>query len=992
MNLGRIHPLVPAVLAIFTFSCGEPGGGVAPTVTETLPTRGASAVPTNTNVAVIFDGPMNALSASHFTVSDGVNEIAGDITIGADGRAFTFNPLSDFAPNTILEGAILAGVSSTSGEALAADYRWTFTTGASPDAIAPIVAWTSPWFGATGVPINQRVSITFSEPMDPTSLSAGTVTLRQGDVAIDAAVLYSGVSALLAPSEPLQGNTEYTVTVSVGAADLAGISLESAYEWRFTTGDEVDSTPPTVSSSWPLRDMIGVAPNQAVSLVFSEPMAPSSISTQTLTLRQGAASIPATVTYFGLTATLTPWQPLELGTEYTATMSVAAVDLAGNPLESAYEWRFTTGAQADSTPPTVISTWPLRAMTGVAPNQAASITFSEPMAPSSISAATLTIRQGAAPVAATITYVGLTATLTPWQPLAYNTEYTITQSVGAIDLAGNPLESAYEWRFTTGSEPDTTPPTVVSSVPSAGMQGVAPNQAASVTFSEPMDPISITTTTFTLRQGAVPISATVTYIGLSATLTPWVPLAYDTEYTVTLSAGATDLAGNALQSAYEWRFTTGGEPDTTPPTVASTTPANFAGAVAIDVGVVATFSEALTPTTITATTMTVKRGTTPVVGTVTYSGVTATFVPAAPLAYETEYTVTLHPGIRDLSGNALAAAYEWRFTTRVAPDTIAPTVISASPSMGEVGAATNQGVVVMFSEPMAIASVTSTTFAVTKAAVPVPGAVTLDGTGMIATFTPSAVLTRGTTYEVALSTGLTDLEGNPLASSVTWTFATAAGPNPVSLGAAGQYVLLGTGITTTGTSAVTGDLGLVAPGTDAVLVGWGQSAATTFSTSPMVTGRIYVSNYAAPTPANLIIASDDRAAAYTAVAAQGPPTIVTAELGGRTYAPGIYRSGAAAAITTTLTLSGGPNDVWVFQVEGALSMAASQSIVLTGGAKASNVFWQVNGAISVGAMSRFAGIALSSAAITMGAGSFVNGRLLAQAAITIDTCQVMLTP
>jgi hypothetical protein len=462
-----------------------------------------------------------------------------------------------------------------------------------------------------------------------------------------------------------------------------------------------------------------------------------------------------------------------------------------------------------------------------------------------------------------------------------------------------------------------------------------------------------------------------------------------------LSVDAVDLAGNPLESAYEWRFTTRTEPDTTPPSVVSTTPAHLAGSVEINLSISATFDEAIDPATVTSTTMTLMRGSTPVVGAVSYSGATATLVPLAPLEYDAEYTATLAPDLLDLAGNPLADTYVWRFITRAAPDTISPTVMLTSPSEGEVGAATDQGVTVTFSEPMAEASVTTSTFSVMEtSSMLVTGAVTLNVNGMVATFTPIDELTRGTTYEVVLSTGLADRAGNPLATEVAWTFTTAAGPAPVSLGTAAQYVILArTGIATTGVSEVTGNLGL-SPGVDAVLMGWGQSAATTFSTSPMVDGRIYVSTYAAPTPDNLVLAASDLDAAYAAVAAQGPPDEVglnAGALGGVTFAPGIYRWNAAATIATDVTIDGGPNDVWVFQIDGALAMAASVSVVLTGGASPSNVFWQVNGAINIGATSHFVGIAMASTAINVGAGSSVNGRLLAKTAVAVDTCDIALT-
>ena len=210
---------------------------------------------------------------------------------------------------------------------------------------------------------------------------------------------------------------------------------------------------------------------------------------------------------------------------------------------------------------------------------------------------------------------------------------------------------------------DTTAPTVSSTVPVNVATGVAINTAISATFSEAMDPLTVTNVTFTLKQGNTSILGTVTYSNVSAVFVPASNLAYNTVYTVTITTGVKDLAGNAMAAPYILSWTTGKDPDTTAPTVNSVIPTNLATGVAINSAITAIFSEMLDPLTVTNVTFTLKLGTSPVFGTVHYSGNTATFTPFNSLVANTVYTATITTGIKDLTGNALSNNFTWSFTT-----------------------------------------------------------------------------------------------------------------------------------------------------------------------------------------------------------------------------------------------------------------------------------------------------------------------------------------
>ncbi|MDH4161178.1 MAG: Ig-like domain-containing protein [Nitrospirota bacterium] len=325
---------------------------------------------------------------------------------------------------------------------------------------------------------------------------------------------------------------------------------------------------------------------------------------------------------------------------------------------------------------------------------------------------------------------------------------------------------------------DTTAPTISSTSPASNASGVAVNGAISATFSEAMDASTITSSSFTVKDANNnAVSGAVNYAGTSATFTPAADFAYATAYTATISTGAKDVAGNALTAAYSWSFTTGTAPDTTAPTVSSTSPESNATGVAVNGAVSATFSEAMDPATFTVSSFLLKDGSNNAVsGAVNYAGTTATFTPSVNLAYSAGYTATVTTTVKDLAGNAPAAAYSWSFTTGAAPDTTPPTVTSTSPAGSATGVAVDGAVSVTFSEAMKAETITTGSFLLKDA-----GNNAVSGTviysAATATFTPSANLAYATLYTATVTTAAVDLAGNGLATNATFTFTTAAAPN-----------------------------------------------------------------------------------------------------------------------------------------------------------------------------------------------------------------------
>jgi hypothetical protein len=221
-------------------------------------------------------------------------------------------------------------------------------SGGGADTTPPTVAATNPTTAATNVSINTNIDVTFSEAIDPATVTTSTFVLTNTSTSavISAVVTYASNVVTVNPVSSLAATTQYTLTIRGGGTnpvvrDVAGNALAANAVVNFTTGSS-DTTPPTVSVTSPLSGVTGVLAANDVTVTFSEAMLPSTINATTFTLVQtsNSASVGAVVSYAGLTATLNPTVNLSSNTQYTATIT-GATDLAGNALP-AYSWNFTT--------------------------------------------------------------------------------------------------------------------------------------------------------------------------------------------------------------------------------------------------------------------------------------------------------------------------------------------------------------------------------------------------------------------------------------------------------------------------------------------------------------------------------------------------------------------------------------------------------------------------------------------------------------------------
>jgi len=574
---GGVELIGPYSWSFTTVAASVPG--VASVTPLPFATNVALAAPITATFSQAMNCTTLASPATAFTVTAPGNVVVAG-TVTCSGSVATFTPTgAGLAYSTTYTATITTAAKSLSeGISLASNYVWSFTTITPPPTVTVV-----PVANATGVPITQVITATFSETMNCATLnSTSTFTLQTGapGVTVPGTVACSGNVATYTPGS-LSYNTLYSAQISTGAQNLAGQSAPLT-QWHFLTAPAPVPLPTVISTS-PVTVLTPpypvVAANSSISATFSEAMTPNTLNSATFLLATTLSGTPVNgvITYApaGSTATFAPIGGLAFNTAYTATITTGAEDLVGGGLAASYSWNFTTGAPS-TLAPTVTSTIPVTSPenTNVPVNQVVSAVFSEAMDPTTIVAAnfTLTPQGSLTAVSGLVAYSAISDELVfvPSANLLPSTTYNAVITTGVQNMNGQSLAVAYTWNFKTGAAPNTTPPELLVVVPANGASNVPINKAVSATFSEAMNSLTITSSTFQLYLTSdltkTPIGGSYKYdpVTFIATFTPTNPLAISTSYTATVTNGATDLAGNGLGTIgpigpppNTWSFTTG---------------------------------------------------------------------------------------------------------------------------------------------------------------------------------------------------------------------------------------------------------------------------------------------------------------------------------------------------------------------------------------------------------------------------------------------------
>jgi hypothetical protein len=228
------------------------------------------------------------ISGTTFTLTGpGATAVAGLVTYSGVGNTATFTPTTTLAPSTLFTATITTGAQDLAGNALAANFVWTFTTGTTLGTTKPTVIATGPANAATGVPINQAVSATFSKAMDPLTINTATFTLTgPGATPVTGTVAYDAVNfiATFTPLTNLAASTLYTANITTGAADLSGNPLGPGgipNPWFFTTGTTATPQPVALGTAALFGGFGGNAgmTNQGINTVINGNIGTTAVST-----------------------------------------------------------------------------------------------------------------------------------------------------------------------------------------------------------------------------------------------------------------------------------------------------------------------------------------------------------------------------------------------------------------------------------------------------------------------------------------------------------------------------------------------------------------------------------------------------------------------------------------------------------------------------------------------------------------------------------------
>ena len=639
---------------VFSFTVGE--DKVLP-LAEVATPNATTGVSSDTDVAVVFSEPMKVgLTQIALTMTPAIN---GAYIWSKQDTVLSFTPNKDLDYDTTYTLVIDSSATDLAGNGLAEKYVFGFTVESPP---ASPVAWALNPLASVGVEVGTDIVVGFTQSMNR-GLTQGAVSINP---LVNGSFSWDADSKILTfdPNSDLQNGTTYTLTIDDSAADVDGVELKQAYVLGFTVG--TDSTPPVVSASFPSSNQTGVSKNATVSVTFDDVSLMDEGSSQSAFVISPSINgsfdwaNPAPTEH---TLTFTPAVPLIAGATYQVTVGTGARDKVGNGLVESYVFYFTVGG--DSSAPNVVSTIPPLNATNVDKATGVTITFDEAM-DEMASQSAFSISPA---VAGNFTWssAGKTLTFTPLSDLSVGV-YEVTVGTGAQDLAGNKMVSDYVLGFTVGN--DFVPPQVLSVsltqaddinvVITDGSTGVPVDiKNIIVAFDDEMDRIP-TEEAFSIAPNVDGTFSWATTSDLTFNISPTNLLDEGEFYTLTVSTGAEDDSGNAMENSFVLHFTT---LDSTPPIVTSTDPSNGSSAKSPIKIISVTFSEDMKKSSTGALSI-IEGGVTQFTmdGTFVWSGMDKLYYDhSAPLA-TASYTVYVDPSAQDLAGNGLPSSHSFTFT------------------------------------------------------------------------------------------------------------------------------------------------------------------------------------------------------------------------------------------------------------------------------------------------------------------------------------------
>ena len=811
-------------------------GAGAPTLTGRTPAAGATGVALGASVRATFNrelDPSTVGAGDVYLTEPGGATVPATLSLDNPTKSIVVQPSDVLEPNVVYTVRVTNGFKAWNGQSSTAS-TWTFTTG--PGA-PPTVLSRTPASGAAGVFTDAPVTARFDRKLNAATVTTSTFSLRPaaGGANVAATVSYDTATrtASLQPSSRLSPSTAYTATLTTGIAATDGIPMGSQVTWSFTTGTNV-----AVYSTFPADGASGLSTQTSVRAVFTRAVDAATVTSDAIRLvTSGGLTIGGTVTYDPntLTATLVPASALAAGATFTATAGTGVRGADGAPTDTR-TWSFTTSATPPP-PPAATSLFPAAGATGVSNGAAVKVAFDRSLDPTTVTAANVTLTpSGGSPVAATVSYddAARRITLTPLSGLEPGGQYTANVSTLVRSTTGAPPSAAITWSFTAADCPCALMSGVTpawSQIPvrdyrpepgpwtyELGTKVQVTETARLVALRFWKEPGETGTHVGRVWSSSGTLLASVTYQGESAsgwqrqalatplTLSPGqnyvISVGLNTMYAKTTGGLATQITAGPLRTVVDgsngvFNQSAGSFPTESwqssnyfvdgvvklpaqaakVPGVTTRTPAAGATGLPVTTPVTATFSTALDPSTVNATTFRLTDpGGAVVPAQVAYDDDTrtATLTPTSALDTGVSYTARLSTGIRSDDETPLPAAVNWTFAT-VPP--LPPAVTGTSPVNGATQLGEQPTVSATFSQSMDASTITASSFTLTgPGSTAVPASVDYDPVTRTATLTPTSALASGTEYTARLSTAVESSRDLPLPAAYTWSFSTSSCP------------------------------------------------------------------------------------------------------------------------------------------------------------------------------------------------------------------------
>ena len=760
------------------------------TLLSTSPVKGAGNISVTSPVTFTMSNLVNPASVNAQTVevcldSCGNTYVAG--TYSVNGATITFTPLTPYPASTPM-GMAVDGLMDEAGNVISHIDGGTFSTAATVDHTPPTVTIT-PSNGTTNLGLSTQVVLTFSESIDPTTISLSTVNLFNGDIPLNPSISISQNNrtvVLNSSGTALPAGATLTATASHLITDLSGNALADTTS-QFTTMAVVTSAPSVVSSR-PANGATNVPANTVITLFTSAPMNPGTISGALYVSQNGVlVSGATTVGGNGQSIVFTPSSAFSAGTPIQVFLNSTAQDTYGNNLTNFAETFTIAGALANSAAAAQVVN-PFPNATNVPLNTVIQVEFNQPLQAGTVtcngSSGSVTLFQSS-----TSTYLtpnctliggGQVINIAPTSNLASGSAYKVSVNGTVTNTSGVPVQP-FTLNFVAGTAADNAAPTIVSLTPPNSSTNIGTNAGVSLNFNKAINPVSVTGSSIQVSGGsvtAVPSSISFTPDFTRTTIIPQAPLPSSTQMAIAIN-GVSSEAGVAVASQTT-HFTTQASPDVIAPFVMNTSVASNQY-VGINAAFAMQFNEPVDPGSLNpAAAKNVylydSTSSTYVATVITFSSdlTTVMLKPTANLAANHQFLLCSN-SLTDLSGNP-QQNFCMNFFTGTGTDTTGPVVLQASPPDGFFGIGINSPIQILFNEPIDGASIGGVTLKQANSVV-ATAATLFDGDQGIQLM-PLVPLTPNTAYTVNV-TGVLDITGNAQSSFPSRSFTTGTGTDLV---------------------------------------------------------------------------------------------------------------------------------------------------------------------------------------------------------------------